>query len=132
MQERIHAPLAQHLAFHIDAGQRFCILLSHDPDVVAAYAADPLVHDRITPRMYTEMMAAARAAAAERFPDLPVLVLVPGADRVVQPEATLRLTSGLAGDVTVRHYPDARHEAFNDIGRDAVLADIRGWIASRC
>jgi alpha-beta hydrolase superfamily lysophospholipase len=103
--------------------------LSKDPAYVKAYREDPLVHNRITPRMYTEMMAAAAAAATEPLPPLPLLFVVPGKDRIVLPDATLRLVKGLAGDVTLRHYPEARHESFNDLERRAVVADIAGWLA---
>jgi alpha-beta hydrolase superfamily lysophospholipase len=105
--------------------------LSRDDAYVKAYRDDPLVHNRITPRMYTEMMAAADAAAREPLPSVPLLFLVPGQDRIVAPEPTLRLVSSLTGDVTLRHYPDARHESFNDLGRAAVVADIAGWLRSQ-
>jgi len=105
--------------------------LSGDPAYVKAYREDPLVHDRITPRMYTEMMAAAAAAATDPIPAIPLLFVVPGRDRIVLPEATLRLAERLTGDVTVRHYPEARHESFNDLERRAVVADIAGWLAER-
>lgn len=105
--------------------------LSKDPAYVKAYREDPLVHDRITPRMYTEMMAAAAAAASEPLPELPLLFVVPGKDRICLPDATLRLCGRLAGDVTVRHFPEARHESFNDLERRAVVADISGWLAEK-
>ena len=31
-------------------------------------------------------------------------------------------------DVTVRLYPDARHEIFNETNRDEVTRDVIGWL----
>lgn len=34
-------------------------------------------------------------------------------------------------DISLRMYPDARHEILNEINRDEVIRDIDGWIASK-
>ena len=38
--------------------------------------------------------------------------------------------AGIA-DVTVRIYPSARHEIFNETNRDEVTADVVGWLTDR-
>jgi lysophospholipase len=106
--------------------------LSTDAAVVAAYRADPQVHARITPRLYTEMLAAMDAA----FEDAgriahPLLFLVPGADRIVDAAGALRLARTLRGDVTVREYPQMRHEPLNEVGRAEVVADVLSWTGPR-
>jgi lysophospholipase len=106
--------------------------LSTDAEAVAAYRADPLVHARITPRLYTEMLAAMGAA----FRDAdglahPLLFLVPGADRIVDAAETLRLARSLRGDVTVREYPQMRHETLHEVGRARVVADVLSWMGPR-
>jgi alpha-beta hydrolase superfamily lysophospholipase len=106
--------------------------LSGDPAYVRSYREDPLVHARITPRLYTEMMAAIGDAVAERGRlALPLLFLVPGADSIVREEETLRFAAGLAGDVTVRRYPGFRHESLNELERARPVADVAGWIEAR-
>ena len=106
--------------------------LSSDPAYVRSYREDPLVHARITPRLYTEMMAAIGEAFAERGRlALPLLFLVPGADSIVREEETLRFAAGLAGDVTVRRYPGFRHESLNELDRARPVADVLGWIEAR-
>ena len=34
-------------------------------------------------------------------------------------------------DVTVKLYHEGRHEMFNEINRDEVLADLGGWLDAR-
>jgi alpha-beta hydrolase superfamily lysophospholipase len=103
--------------------------LSSAPGYAAAYRADPLLHRRITPRMYTEMrraMAEARTAG-ELAP--PLLVLAPGADRVVAPAAVLEWAEHHHADL--RTYPGFLHEPINDAGGARVIADVLAWIEER-
>jgi alpha-beta hydrolase superfamily lysophospholipase len=104
--------------------------LSHDPEEVAAYREDPLVHGWITPRLFTEMERAMRLALAERERiGIPLLVLVPEADRLVDPEATLRFCRGMPFEV--RRYPDLLHEPLHEVRRAEVLRDVIDWIETR-
>jgi lysophospholipase len=106
--------------------------LSSDAAYVRSYREDPLVHARITPRLYTEMVKAMGDAVAERDRlALPLLFLVPGADSIVQEEETLRFARGLGGDVTVRRYPGFRHESLNERERARPVADVIGWMEAR-
>jgi lysophospholipase len=106
--------------------------LSRDPDAVAAYRADPLIHDRITPRMYREMRRAMDAAAAEaECVRLPVLLLAPGEDRITRVPTAVALSSRFAGDVEVRPYPDFYHEPLHDPEGATVIADVLAWIEQR-
>jgi lysophospholipase len=106
--------------------------LSSDPAYVRSYREDPLVHAKITPRLYTEMVRAMADAVAERDRlALPLLFLVPGADSIVREEETLRFAEGLAGNVTVRRYPGFRHESLNEAERARPLADLVEWMEAR-
>ena len=60
--------------------------ISRDPAVVAAYRADPLVHDRIAPRLVRFLADAGPAvrALAPRW-QVPTLLLYAGSDRLVVP-----------------------------------------------
>lgn len=106
--------------------------LSHDPAAVAAYVEDPLVHDRISPRLYVEMLAAMRAAAHDA-PEviLPVLLLAPGDDRVTDVRAALAVARRFCGQVTVRSYPGFYHEPFHERARESVFEDVAGWLEDR-
>lgn len=106
--------------------------LSHDPDAVAAYRNDPLVHDRITPRLFDEMRRAMRTAAEEAHRvSVPVLLVAPGQDRIVATPTALAVAERFAGEVTVRAYPELYHEALNEAQGAAVADDIAGWIEAR-
>jgi len=103
--------------------------LSHDPAYVRSYREDPLNHDKITPRLFTEMMAHVGRAfdEADRLPR-PLLFVVPTADTVVDETAVLRFAEALPGDVTIRRYEGFRHEAHNEVDRERVIGDIAAWI----
>ena len=44
-----------------------------------------------------------------------------------QPARTDYEAAGLT-DVTIRTYPDARHEILNETNRDEVIAELRSWL----
>jgi alpha-beta hydrolase superfamily lysophospholipase len=106
--------------------------LSHDPAVAAAYRADPLVHDRITPRM----LAFIRSAGAAVLGDaprigVPTLLLVAGSDALVDPAGSRLLAERLPpAHATVRWYDELEHEVFNEAPelRGQVLADLDAWL----
>lgn len=103
--------------------------LSRDPQVLAALAADPLVHDRITPRFYLEMRTAMAEGARDRgMLRVPLLFLLPGDDRVVDAAVTERFAHALACDVQIHHYAGFRHEPLNDPEHERVLGDIFDWM----
>ncbi|HEU0054830.1 MAG TPA: alpha/beta hydrolase [Longimicrobium sp.] len=106
--------------------------LSTDAANVKSYREDPLVHSRITPRLYTEMMeAVGRAWVARDLLPRPLLFLVPGADPIVRSADTLRFAADLAGDVTVREYPGFRHESLSETDRARAVGDVVAWMEER-
>jgi acylglycerol lipase len=107
-------------------------MLSTAPGYEEAYRADRLLHNTITPRLYTEMVAAIDAAFHK--PDsirIPLLVLAPTADRVVLPEAVARFASACPGDVQVRRYEGFQHESLNEKDRHHAVADVAEWLKAR-
>ncbi|HEX8453879.1 MAG TPA: alpha/beta hydrolase [Longimicrobium sp.] len=104
--------------------------LSTDEAYVRSYHDDPLVHSRVTPRLYTELQAATVAAFAECsvLRDPPTLVLIPGDDQIVDSAAVTRFAESLPGDVTIRHYPEMRHEVLNEADRARPIGDVVGWV----
>lgn len=107
--------------------------LSHDPAIVEAYQSDPLVHDRITPRMFTEISSAMGLVfqRADRI-EVPLLFLLPGGDRITDPQKTHALARSIQQvEVTMRMFPNAYHELFNEVDRSLVLAELRTWLAAR-
>jgi acylglycerol lipase len=107
-------------------------MLSTAPGYEEAYHGDRLLHNIITPRLYTQMLAAIDTAFAR--PDtitLPLLVLAPTADRVVLPAAVARFASACPGEVEVRRYEGFQHESLNEKDRDRVVADVVAWLKER-
>jgi len=105
--------------------------LSRDPAIVTAYRDDPLVHDRMTPRLFTEA-AAAMGLALQRSDRItvPLLFLLAGQDRIVDTEKSRRLAKSLsASRVSITVYPENYHENLNEPNRIVVVRDIRDWIA---
>jgi len=109
-------------------------ILSSDPDMQDAYLHDPLVHHALTPRFFHEVeRAQARALEEKLAPGLPVLVLAPLEDRMVDTAITLGWAASMNRDaVTVETLASTHHEPHNDVGRDAVMDRIGSWLAEHC
>lgn len=107
--------------------------LSRDPAAVAAYQADPRVHDRITPRLAGFILeAGAHALACAPHWALPTLLVWGGADRCVAPEGCRAFAEAAPADVVhARCWPEGLHELFNEPDRDEVLAAVLGWLDAR-
>ena len=107
--------------------------ISHDPAVVAAYVADPLVFNG----KMTAGVAAALLEAMERFPDrfgelrLPVLLQHGTADQLADIAGTRALEAGAVNATVTSHYYDGLyHEIFNEPEQAAVLGDTVAWLDS--
>jgi alpha-beta hydrolase superfamily lysophospholipase len=104
--------------------------MSRDAEVLAGRRKDPLVHDRISPRLYFDFNEARQRVLRDaRRLAVPALLLHGAADRVTDPRGSLEF-SGAAphGMVRLITYRDAYHELFNDHARAEVLRDLLGWI----
>jgi alpha-beta hydrolase superfamily lysophospholipase len=104
--------------------------ISRDPAVVAAYESDPLVHDRVTPRLARFIVDGA-AFVRERAPrwKLPTLLLWAGADRCVAPSGSVAFAQAAPPAVVRAHaFPRLYHEIFNEPERDEVLGVLTGWL----
>jgi len=106
--------------------------LSHDAREVAAYRADELVHDRITPRTYgflADAGASVRRDAARLT--VPTLLLAAGDDRIVAARGARELAARLPPTTaTARFYDGLYHEIFNERepDRTRVLDDLAAWL----
>lgn len=104
--------------------------LSHDPEVVRAYGADPRVVRRITLGLWREIqLAQRRLRGRPRDIRLPALFLLSGADRVVNARAASDVFRALGSmDTQLVVYDGYFHEVLNEVGKDRVLADLLGWL----
>ena len=104
--------------------------LSHDPEVVAAYQADPLVHDRICARLALFIAQAGREvlASAPQW-STPTLLLFAGQDKLVSPQGSrdfLKLAPGAF--VQSLCFEALFHEIFNEAEAGGVFAALQQWL----
>lgn len=108
--------------------------LSHDPRIKALFLNDPLVHFRVTARLFMEL-----THAMNRLPLLvqqltvPTLVLQAGDDHVVSAEATRHVFEAIgAPDKQLILYDGFYHELFNEVEAARVVCDVVGWLRTHC
>ena len=115
--------------------------LSHDPAVVAAYRADPLVHPKISARLARFIATAgpATVAAAAHW-QVPTLLLYAGDDHLVNPAgsrafaAVARASAQVQpGILSAQVFESLYHEIFNEAPNAAapVLAALKTWLDAR-
>ena len=108
-------------------------LLSHDPEVIRAHRRDPLVHHRVSARLYLEYVRNRRRlyGSAGKLA-VPTLVIQGGADPVASAPAAERWAGSAApGRTTLRLYPGLYHEVLNEYEGPAILAELAAWMEAR-
>jgi len=106
--------------------------ISHDPQVVRAYESDPLVHDRVSARFFTEFLAA-MDTVHERASSLkvPTLLQVAADDHLVNARSSVQFFEKLdLEDKTLYVYDGRYHEIYNEDEnlRRQVLKDLEDWL----
>ena len=104
--------------------------ISRDAAVVAAYRADPLVHDRIAPRL-VRFLADAGPVVRDLAPRwrVPTLLLYAGSDRLVVPAGSAAFAAAApAAIVTARPFASLFHEIFNEPEQNEVLSVLTAWL----
>ncbi|HWM92535.1 MAG TPA: lysophospholipase [Thermoanaerobaculia bacterium] len=107
--------------------------LSHDPAMVEAYVADPLVFKTFNARWFFEARHA-QEEVLERAGEirLPVLFLIGSADPIAQPERSRQVFERLGSeDKTLKVYDGFLHEVLNEIGKEEVIRDLIEWLDGR-
>jgi alpha-beta hydrolase superfamily lysophospholipase len=106
--------------------------MTRDPEMIAEREADRLRHSRISAGIFYGMLeggpAAAQHASAIR---VPLLMILGGSDPVVDARASVNFFERLGStDKTLRLHPEMLHEPLNEVGRELVIAEIKGWLAA--
>jgi alpha-beta hydrolase superfamily lysophospholipase len=103
--------------------------ISRDPNVVAAYQTDPLVHSRASLGLARDVIATSDRilADAHGFP-LPLLLMHGGADPLTYPSGSRLFAERIAGDCTLKVYDGLYHEIHNEPERQQVFADLLSWL----
>ncbi len=104
-------------------------LLSRDSAVCEAYLADPLVHTKITARMFTEMTASGEYILAQQTaPICPVLLFHGEADKITSAEASEEWAGKFANIIEYKSLADTYHEPHNDLDKKQVIEMMIQWI----
>ncbi|MGI5880460.1 MAG: lysophospholipase [Syntrophomonadaceae bacterium] len=110
-------------------------LLSHDPQVVSDYLSDPLNHDLVSARWYTEFLRAGEQGlnrAAEL--SMPLLIIHGEQDQIVDPQGSRILYDQAASSDKILHiFEGLYHETMNELPEDnkLVIKTVADWITKQ-
>lgn len=103
--------------------------ISRDPEIVSTYAADPLVHDKISARLFTVMHAnglwALEHAAGLK---VPMLLMHGSADRLSSAQASKEFAETAGKMVTLRIWDGFFHETHNEPEKADVIQSMIDWL----
>lgn len=107
--------------------------LSHDPEVVALYKADSMVHDRISARLGRFIADAGPQVLAHAAQwTVPTLLMYGGQDKLVDPRGSRAFAADApAHVVTSRCFDGMYHEIFNELDARPVYDQLRQWLDAR-
>lgn len=107
---------------------------SRDPAVVESMNNDPLIKGESQPAQTAAVMADADARLREEFPriKIPLLILHGTEDKATKPSGSRHFYEQAGSDdKTLKLYEGHYHDLLNDIDKEVVMADIKGWVAAR-
>lgn len=107
--------------------------LSHDPEVVRAYKADRLVHDRISARLARFIAVAGPATVSSAAGwTVPTLLMYAGDDHLVNPAGSRRFAKAAPKQVVSSAcFENLYHEIFNEADAAPALATLQHWLDQR-
>lgn len=115
--------------------------LSRDEEVVKAYNADMLCGFNFTLRGYNDLFTLIEQISREEWAsklskDLPVLVVSGEADPVSNygkgaQQVAEKLLAAEMRDVTLKLYPEMRHEILNELEHETVWTDLKEWMEQK-
>lgn len=106
--------------------------LTNDDEINLAYKNDPLVHDRISTRMFISCYRQG-LWALENAPKnkLPLLVFHGSEDAITSSHATQAFAKNAADEVTYKLWEGTKHEPHNDMDKKEVLRTMSEWILQK-
>ncbi|MEZ0609506.1 lysophospholipase [Fibrella sp. WM1] len=106
--------------------------ISRDPAVVAAYKADPLVHDKITPGWFFGAFEAQEYAISHADQiNVPTLVMHGTEDRLAAHSGSVDLVAKGGRSLTFKSWPGLYHELHNEPEQRDVLQFMASWLESQ-
>jgi alpha-beta hydrolase superfamily lysophospholipase len=102
--------------------------LSRDPEVVRNYQSDPLVHDKITAALFSEVHAAGEAVVGQASAlTVPALLMHGSADRITSPVGSAAFVDAAGGRAQLEVWDGFFHEIHNEPGWQRVAATALQW-----
>ncbi len=110
--------------------------LSRDPAVAESFHDDPLTFDAKVAKLFgivDGLRLLGRPRKLSR--DIPLYIMIGSEDPMGGPRSVELLAKayrerGGLGDVSVKVYPEGRHEMFNELNQAEVRADVIAWLDS--
>ena len=107
-------------------------LLSRIPEVAEAYDRDPLVHGKMSSRLYTEWQQATKDIVARAGQiKIPFLILAGSDDNLIDPAGSRDLHAQAPTMSELHVFEGRLHEPFNDIGNEEVFQMIADWLRKK-
>ena len=106
---------------------------SRDPKVTQALLNDPLLANEVQPTKTVAEMVRADERLKRDFHlfSVPLLIIHGTKDTVTRPEGSKEFYSNAgSNDKTLKLYEGYFHDPLNDIGKEAVMNDIRAWLTA--
>jgi len=115
---------AKKVDLHFDSS-----MCTRDTDYRKKLDSDPREYRSVRARLIMDILIAqARTKEAIKKMNAPVLFLVSGEDRIVDPAASEKVFEGLsAKDKTFRIFSDMYHALSIDLGKEAVFEELFNW-----
>ena len=106
--------------------------ISRDPEVVRRYLQDPLVHNRLSARLGTDLLRQGRWAL-DRAADfsLPLLLLHGSADRLTSARASRDFAARMGAGCTLKIWDGFFHELHNEPEKELVFNYVTEWLDNR-
>lgn len=106
--------------------------LSHDESVVQAYANDPLVHDKVSARLFVAMYESGLWALAHAADlKVPMLLMHGTGDRLTSADASREFAERAGEQVTLRLWDGWYHEIHNEPDKASVFEAMLQWLNTR-
>jgi acylglycerol lipase len=108
--------------------------VSRDPEVIASFETDPLVHRGGLPNRTGYELLRSGARLQPRFEAVrqPLLILHGTADAITDPQGSQQLYQQAgASDKTLKLYEGLYHGLFDEPEKEQVIADLLAWLGRR-
>jgi len=109
--------------------------ISHDPEVVDAYIKDPLIHGKISARMFYEIVNAGRKVIENTDKlSLPVLIQHGTGDNITSYKASKEFydkSKRQGKDIIYKEWEGLYHELHNELEKEEIFNFVNNWIEQK-